>query len=117
MLSDMKHIVLVIALVLLAGCATTFRPWKLSEVEEGMGRVQVVHILGEPDFVEMENGAELLYYSYRENYHPTLANDDHRIHDASRRHQSQQIKQSLKEYRYVVKLVDGNVQSYKELVD
>lgn len=100
------------------GCATTFRPWRLSEVEEGMDRTQVVRILGEPDSVEMKNGAEFLYYSYREDYNPSPANTDIRADDATTHEfRKQQIMQSLKEYRYAVKLVDGKVQNYKELVD
>ncbi len=113
----MKHTAIVVALVLLAGCATTFRPWKLSEVEEGMDRAQVVYILGEPDFVETKDGAELLHYSYREDYNPPPADDSIQARDTSRRLQNQQIKQGLKEYRYAVKLVDGKVQNYKELTD
>lgn len=113
----MKYTALVVALVLIAGCATTFRPWKLSEVEEGMTREQVVHILGEPDFVETENGAELLHYSYREDYNPPLADDTIDARNANRALHNQRIKQSFKEYRYAVKLVDGKVQTYKELAD
>jgi hypothetical protein len=113
----MKHTAAVVALVLLAGCATTFRPWKLSEVEEGMDRAQVVHILGEPDFVETKDGAELLHYSYREDYNPPLTIDAHAPDAANRGLQNQQIQQGLKQYKYAVKLVDGKVQDYKELAD
>lgn len=117
MLRDMKHIALIVALVLIAGCATTFRPWKLSEVEEGMTREQVVHILGEPDSVEAENGAEILHYSYREDYNPPLADDSLQARNTSRRLEDQRIKRGFKEYRYAVKLVDGKVQHYEELTD
>lgn len=110
----MKHTAAVVALVLLSGCATTFRPWKLSEVEEGMDRAQVVHILGEPDLVETKNGAEYLHYSYREDYNPPLTIDPTDAPAANRGLQSQQ---RLKEYKYAVKLVDGKVQDYKELTD
>lgn len=116
-MKPMKQIVLVVTLVLLAGCATTFRPWKLSEVEEGMTRAQVVHILGEPDSVETKNGSEFLHYSYREDYNPPLVDDTVQARNASRGIQNQRIKQGLKEYRYAVKLVDGKVQNYKELTD
>ena len=113
----MKPTVLVVALILLAGCATTFRPWKLSEVEEGMTRTQVVQILGEPDSVETKDGSEFLYYSYREDYNPPPPDDTLQARDASRRLQDQRIKQGLGESRYAVKMVDGKVQSYKELMD
>jgi len=116
-MKPMKHTALIVALVLLAGCATTFRPWKLSEVEEGMTREQVVHILGEPDSVETENGAELLHYSYREDYNPPLADDSIQARNASRGLENQRIKRGFKEYKYAVKLVDGKVQNYEELTD
>lgn len=120
MVSCMKavtHTCLVIALVLLAGCATTFRPWKLSEVQEGMDRIQVVQILGEPDFVETKDGAEFLHYTYSEGYNPAPADNDVRLDDTIRDFRDWEIKQSVKEYKYVVKLVDGKVQSYEELQD
>lgn len=69
MLLGMKSIKLlatVTVLSLLAGCATTFRPWLLSDVHEGMDKVQVVQLLGTPDSTETKNGAEYLHYSFRE---------------------------------------------------
>ncbi len=110
----MKPTVLVVALILLAGCATTFRPWKLSEVEEGMTRTQVVQILGEPDSVETKDGSEFLHYSYREDYNPPPPDDTLQARDATNRRLQ---KQGLGESRYAVKMVDGKVQSYKELMD
>lgn len=79
--------------------------------------MQVVHLLGEPDFTEMENGTELLHYSYREDYMPPLSDDAVHAGDLNRRMESQRIKRSLEEYRYVVKLVDGAVQDYKQVRD
>lgn len=110
-----KHLPLVIALVLLAGCATSFRPWKLSEVQEGMDRAQVVSVLGEPTSVEMAEGAEYLHYTYSEDYNPTPADMDVRATDSTLSLREQEVKRSFKEYKYVVKLVDGKVQSYKEI--
>ncbi len=111
-----KHISLVTLLALLAGCATTFRPWKLSEVQEGMDKAQVVKILGEPDSVETKEGAELLHYAYSEDYNPTPASADVQPSNAATLSlRDQEIKKSLKEYKYVVKLVDGKVQTYKEI--
>jgi len=116
-MNPIKSTVLIVSLVLLAGCATTFRPWKLSEVEEGMDKAQVVGILGEPNSIETKNGAEFLYYSYREDYNPPPSNTDILSTGATSTLQKQQIKRSLQEYRYVVKLVDGKVQDYEELTD
>jgi len=116
-MKTIKYISFISLLVLLAGCATTFRPWKLSEVQEGMNRAQVVELLGEPDSVEMKDGAEYLYYSYRENNNLAPANSDFRAYDADRALRELQIQSSFNEYKYTVKMVDGKMQSYKELQD
>ena len=120
MLFSMKtinYVSFIALLALLAGCATTFRPWKLSEVQEGMNKAQVVEILGEPDSVEMKDGAEYLYYSYRENSNLAPANSDFRAYDADRALRELQIQSSFDEHKYTVKVVDGKMQSYKELQD
>ncbi len=116
-MKSMEYITVGVALALLVGCATTFRPWKLSEVEEGMDRGKVVGILGEPDSVETKDGAEFLYYNYSENYNPPPASVDAQSYDANRKFREHQLQRSLKEYKYVVKLVGGKVLSYKELTD
>ncbi len=116
-MKPVKHIALVVALVLLVGCATTFRPWKLSEVEEGMARAQVVDVLGEPDSVEMKDGAEFLYYSYNEDYNPPLSAGTGNSDSPDQQARDSHVKRSFKEYKYAVKLVDGKVQNYKELTD
>ncbi len=110
-----KYIPLMVALGLLVGCATTFRPWKLSEIQEGMEKAQVVGILGEPDSVETKDGEELLYYTYSEGYNPAPSDADIRAYDANREFREQQLQRSLKEYKYIVTLVDGKVQTYKEI--
>ena len=112
-----RHVAWVLSLVLLAGCTTTFRPWTLSEINAGMTRADVVRILGEPDYVEMKDGSEFLHYTYRENYNPPLSSDSTYAYDVDSRYQTRQMRRSLKEYRYAVKLVDGRVQDYKELTD
>jgi len=114
-----KHITVGVALLLLAGCATTFRPWKLSEVREGMDKKQVVAVLGKPDSVEMKDGVEILHYSYSEDYNPPPASGlaNQRIDSPERQIQDQQIKRSVQEHKYAVKLVDGKVQDYEELND
>lgn len=115
-MKPLNYISFAAVLVLLVGCATTFRPWKLSEVQEGMDKSQVVKILGEPDSVEMKEGAEFLHYAYSEDYNPTPASADIQPSDAvALSLRDQEIKKSFKEYRYVVKLVDGKVQTYKEI--
>jgi len=116
-MKSIKHPALVAALALIAGCATTFRPWKLSEIEEGVDRAAVVRILGAPDSVETKNGAEFLYYSYSEDYDPPPAKDSIHAYDTTRKFHNRQAKQSFRKYRYAVKLVDGKVQNYKELED
>lgn len=116
-MKSMEYIMIGVVLALLAGCATTFRPWKLSEVEEGMDRGQVVGLLGEPDSVEVEDGVEYLHYAYSENYNPEPASFDVQATDSTRALRDQQLKRSLREYKYAVKMVDGKVQSYKELTD
>jgi outer membrane protein assembly factor BamE (lipoprotein component of BamABCDE complex) len=112
-----KYITFAVTLLLLAGCSTTFRPWKLSEIEEGMDRNQVVDILGDPDSVEFKDQAEYLYYSYTESVNPPLAGNAVQSADATLELHEDQVKQSFSVYRYVVKLVDGKVQNYKELTD
>lgn len=113
-----NYTALALALTLfLAGCATTFRPWILSEVEEGMARDQVVQLLGEPDSVETQDGTELLHYAYREDYNPPMADDNVHTPDAARSFEHKQMKRGSKEYHYVVKLVDGKVQGYKEVTE
>jgi hypothetical protein len=116
-MKPMNYTLLALSFLLLLGCATTFRPWKLSEIEDGMSRDQVVQILGEPDSVETKDGADLLHYSYREDYNPPLSADDYHTPGADRRIEDQQFIRSAKEYRYVVELVDGKVQHYQELTD
>lgn len=110
-----KYFLPVVVLALLLGCATTFRPWKLSEIKEGMDKTQVVEVLGEPDSTETKDGVESLYYTYSENYNPPLTTDSIHSRNAQRELRDRQIKQSLKKYNYVVKLVDGKVQTYKEI--
>lgn len=114
-MKTINQILFVVAFILLTvGCATTFRPWKLSEVKEGMNMTQVVKLLGEPDSTKIQDGAELLHYSYSEEYNPTPASANTRDSDMSREIREQQFKNSLKEYTYVVTLVDGKVLNYKE---
>lgn len=118
-MKSLNYLTYTVVLILLAGCATTFRPWKLSEVEEGMSRNQVVEILGAPDSVETNGTAEYLLYSYSEDYNPPASSGSAgtTMLDADREIKDMQIKQSLKEYKYSVKMVDGVVQNYKELTD
>lgn len=105
-----------IALTLLvAGCATTFKPWQLSEIHEGMDRQQVVKILGEPDSVVSEDGAEYLYYTYIELPPPAI--DFSLESESSMERQIGNITRSLAEYKYEVMMADGKVVNYKELTD
>ena len=104
-MKTVKHISYIALFALLVGCATTLKPWKFSEVKEGMDRAQVVEIIGEPDRVESKDGAELLYYSYNQDYDPI----------SGEAIQANQAKRSMKTQNYVVTMVDGKVQSAKEL--
>ncbi|HEY5653281.1 MAG TPA: hypothetical protein VIR63_02800 [Pontiella sp.] len=103
------------ALAFLAGCATTFQPWSLSKVEEGMERDQVVQLLGIPESSFVTNGIERLLYTYRED--PISADDP--LLDASTQFKTaaKRFDETLKEYRYVVILNNGKVSGYKELLD
>lgn len=98
---------------LLFGCATTFKPWKLSEVKEGMDRAEVIAVLGEPDSAETRDGGEYLYYSFQEELAPapevsleTPEGIDRRVEEFNR---------VLEETRYEVVLVDGKLINYKQL--
>jgi outer membrane protein assembly factor BamE (lipoprotein component of BamABCDE complex) len=105
----------VVALIL-AGCATTFKQWKLSDVQEGMDREQVMKILGAPDRTETKNGAEYLYYSYQESMgavgdlstETTTAELDKRIRATT---------SYTETYRYEIMIVDGKLVNYKELTE
>ena len=111
-MKTMGYLLAVSAALLLASCATTFRPWKLSEVQEGMERAQVLRILGEPDLAVMKDGAEYLRYTYREDYNlPVVPHEA----DASRAMQDLDVGRNFKEYTYEVMLIDGKVLNYKEL--
>ena len=104
--------------LLLMGCATTFRPWKLSEVQENMSKDQVLSILGQPSSMTESNGVECLYYTYSKDYNPPPSSDiSTDITNPEMRWQAYQIKQSAKQERYVVKIVDGKVLSYEEITN
>lgn len=105
----------VVVLMLVSGCATTFRPWSLSEIKEGMDRSQVVSILGEPDRVESKDGSEFLYYSYSEESTTPLTEEMIQAYESDRTLRRQVASRIMKEYNYSVKMVDGKVQTYTEL--
>ncbi len=93
-------------LALLVGCTTTIRPYTFEQVTVGMDKAQVEKLIGEPDRVESKDGAEFLYYSYHEDYDPTGL--DGGI-------QAQQAKRSMKTHNYVIKLIDGKVETAEEV--
>ena len=82
-----------------------------------MDRAQVVGILGEPDFTEKKDGAEILHYLYREDYNPPLTDNSAYERNHSRNLQQEQLLRSTKEYHYTVIMVDGRVLDYKDLKD
>jgi len=104
-MKSIKNILLIALFALLAGCATTFRPWEFSEVKEGMNRAQVEKILGKPSRIESKDGVEFLYYSYHEDYNPASGQSI----------QEQQAKRSMKTRNYVVKMVGDKVQTAEEV--
>lgn len=116
-MKTIRYFLALAAVAAIAGCATTFRPWLLSEVHEGMSKEQVVKVLGEPDFVEMKDGTEHLHYTYREDYNPSLSADTSYEADATRELRAMEVKRSMEEYHYVVIFADGKVVNYKELTD
>jgi hypothetical protein len=102
--------------LIICGCATTFRPWNLSEVTEGMGRNEVEQLLGEPDYVFIKDGAEHLRYTYREDFSPSsMPADMNHDRPIDLQRQTMQIERSLNVLEYDVILVDGRVINYKEV--
>lgn len=60
----MKHLIVTIALVLLlGGCATAH---KISDVQLGMTRDDVIRVMGKPTSVSAQSGAEYLNYALSE---------------------------------------------------
>lgn len=102
-----------VAVLVFAGCATTFKPWNLSNVQEGMDKAQVTQILGEPDYTVNKDGAEFLYYTYREEMAPVSDASLESTEGMERRFE--QFNRTLKDYKYEVVLVDGKLVNYKEL--
>lgn len=100
-MNPMKHISFIAVFALLIGCATPFRSGNASKIKEGMNKAQVVKIIGNPDGVEWKDGAEFLHYSHREN-----------TQKKGWRKQPQHTQQTR---NYVVMLVEGKVQSAKEV--
>lgn len=100
--------------IFISGCTTSFRPWKLSDVHEGMEKSEVLNILGDPDSTMTTNGVEYLNYSYHESYNPPVKMEDNTSDDITRNFKENQIKETFKEYNYSVKIVDGKVQDYSE---
>ena len=115
-MNTVRYVLALAAALILTGCATTFRPWNLSEVTEGMDRNEVEQLLGEPDYVFVKDGAEHLRYSYREDFSPTSMPID-TAHDrgVDRKRQNMRIERSLNVLEYDVILVDGKVINYKEV--
>jgi len=117
-MKTMGYFLLLGTALILAGCATTFRPWNLSEVMEGMSRDQVTQLLGEPDYVFMKDGAEHLRYTYQEDYSPSSISDD-LAYESSFAHKKQamQMQRAMRVLSYDVILVDGRVLNYKEVTN
>ena len=117
-MKTMRYLLSLGAVLILTGCATTFRPWSLSEVTEGMDRSEVVQILGEPDYVFVKDSAEHLRYTYQEDFSPSSMpadmSYDRPINDTRT---AMQLERSLQVLVYDVILVDGKVLNYKEVTN
>ena len=112
----MRYFLALGAALILSGCATTFRPWSLSEVTEGMDRDQVVQLLGEPDYVFVKDDAEHMRYSYQEDFtHSSMPVDmaSDRVIDPKK--QAMRVERSLNTLEYDVILVNDQVINYKEV--
>lgn len=101
-----------LAALLATGCSTTFKPWKLSEVQEGMSRSEVIAVLGEPDYTVEKDGAEYLYYTYAEE--PRDSGYELVTHDDMQR-KAKALSRSFDETEYEVVVVEGKLINYKEL--
>lgn len=107
----------VVAALVLAGCTTTFRPWKMSDIKPGMNEADVQLVLGAPDKVTNDQGVEYMHYYYSAGYNPPMTADTAIESDATRKMRDEQIKQGLKQSHYVVELKNGRVIKYEELTD
>lgn len=118
MLKNMKTIKTILAAatvsLLIAGCSTSFKPWQLSDVKEGMNKEQIVKILGKPDYTEEKDGAEYLYYSYTEDLTPASTTLD--TTDSVER-RAEELSRTLSESKFEVVMVDGKMINYKALQD
>jgi outer membrane protein assembly factor BamE (lipoprotein component of BamABCDE complex) len=114
-MKTMRTIMSVAVVCLVAGCATTFKPWKLSEVQEGMERDEVVKILGAPDYTVNKDGAEYIYYTYREELAPM--SEVSLETDAGIERRVEEFNRTLKEGKYEIELIEGKVVAHKELKD
>ncbi len=111
----MRPLLLLAVALIIAGCATPFRPWNLSEIREGMARRQVETVLGSPDYTETKDGADYLHYIYQEDYNPMSTANAFPDMDNDRAFKDLNSERIFKKYEYVVILVDGKVINYKEL--
>lgn len=112
--ATMKWIAACAAVLMLAGCATTFKPWKLSDVEPGMDKNSLIKMLGEPDRTESKDGAEYLYYTHREDFN---ANSSYAFSDSNEALETRvkEVTRTLEDVTYEIMLVDGKLVNYKEL--
>lgn len=104
------------AVILVAGCATSFHPRNLGDVEQGMSREQVLEILGKPESVERDGTTHYLHYSYSEG-HMTVPSDGSTqvFNDPVMNNDNQQLERRLRMRKYVVILEDGKMASFNEV--
>jgi len=102
-----------IALLFLAGCSTTFKPWVLSKLSSGMTTDQVEQQLGQPDRISHKDDTVIYHYTYTEpiplQQENIMRQDDYA---ALPRHNEPRLE--IKTYTYEVLFVDGKLMNYKE---
>lgn len=87
----------------------------MSEIHSGMNRDQVVQTLGTPDYTMNKDGAELLYYSYREDPAPVSVGMLDTNEAIDRR--VEEISRSLKGDTFEIKMMNGKVIDSKKLMN
>jgi hypothetical protein len=90
---NMKRILIILVSALLSGCVTSSK--KLSQVENGMTKAEVVKLLGDPKSVSLRDGSEFLRYQLSGRYAPVLNPNGRQFADD-----------------YTVQLVNGSVVAY-----
>jgi outer membrane protein assembly factor BamE (lipoprotein component of BamABCDE complex) len=110
-----KHLPVIVTLMIMAGCATTFKPVSLQEVTPGMTQEQVVALLGDPNTTSREGESVTLHYDYIEgidqNTFDSTIEGDH----ASSKRMERNLERQTRVQRFEVHLLDGKVVSHHQV--